>query len=308
MSLVSLIYKKQLLCRYDKTDIAIPYYDVSDFPSLKKEQFSFINSRGTEIAYFFYYYDNYRTDKIIIFCHGIGAGHTAYLKEIEAFAKAGFRVLTLDYAGCDKSKGERMESMNSPSRDVYDLINYVHPKEEIVLVGHSLGGYTALNVNNLRREITKSVIISGFISLEDEVRYLVKKKHFVNQIMRYEQKIEKEYFGIDNLEYIKTTEDELLFIQSTDDGMVPYETNLKVIEGIDNPHIHVIKEHNKRHNPTYTVEAVNFMTETFKEYNKRFKHKKASNLMKRSLFLSNTIDKMTDIDKELFKKIIDFIN
>ena len=48
--------------RFDK-EPGVPYYSYTDFPGLKREDYSFNNSRGIEIRYFFYYYDNYQEDK-----------------------------------------------------------------------------------------------------------------------------------------------------------------------------------------------------------------------------------------------------
>ena len=97
-------YIKFFVHRYDK-EVGVPYYSHKDFKGFKCEDYSFTNSSGINIRYFFYYYDNYKTDKIILFCHGMGPGHTAYIAEIEALARRGYKVLTLDYAGCGESGG-----------------------------------------------------------------------------------------------------------------------------------------------------------------------------------------------------------
>ena len=81
MGIVSYFYKKSLVCRYDK-EVGIPYYSYNDFKGFKQDAFTFTNSRGIEIHYFYYYYDNYKDDKLILFCHGLCPGHTAYLAEI----------------------------------------------------------------------------------------------------------------------------------------------------------------------------------------------------------------------------------
>ena len=126
MCVIKKFLQKTILIRYDK-DGAIPYYSANDFPNLKVEENTFINSKGIEIHYFFYNYDNPRKDKIVLLCHGLGPGHTAYLTEIELLCKAGYKVLTLDYSGCDKSKGERMWSINAPTRDVIELLSKKPP-------------------------------------------------------------------------------------------------------------------------------------------------------------------------------------
>ena len=145
MGLVSYVYKKQFVCRQDK-DVGVPYYLTSDFKGLKEESFTFVNSKKIELKYYYFYYDNYKEDKIVLFLHGLSPGHIAYFAEIEMLARKGYKVLTLDYTGCGASKGKYLGSLNTPTKDVCELLDYLKIKKPIVLVGHSLGGYTALNL------------------------------------------------------------------------------------------------------------------------------------------------------------------
>ena len=65
MGIITNKYKKTLVHRFDK-EVGIPYYSFNDFSGLKQEAHIFNNSRGTEIHYFFYFYENYNPDKIVI--------------------------------------------------------------------------------------------------------------------------------------------------------------------------------------------------------------------------------------------------
>ena len=308
MSIISHQYKKQFVCRYDK-EVGIPYYSFSDFKGLKQETYSFVNSINIEIKYFFYYYDNYRTDKIVLFLHGLGPGHTAYLKEIEFLAKAGYKVLTLDYMGCEESQGKNMRSLNEPTRDVNDLLDYLKLDKPIVVVGHSLGGYTALNIINLRNEISKAVIMSGFLSIESLMKVFAKSKIIYKSVIKYEKKIEPDYFQISNLEYLKTTKDKIFFIQSDDDPMVPYSIALKEVEQIDNPNIKTLRVTGKKHNPNYSLDAVNYMNEIFGQYNELLKKKKLRSDEDRINFFKDvSLTRLTEQDKDIVSAISEFIN
>ncbi len=307
MSIISHQYKKQFVCRYDK-EAGIPYYSFSDFKGLKQEAYSFTNSINIEIKYFFYYYDNCRTDKIVLFLHGLGPGHTAYLTEIEFLAKAGYKVLTLDYMGCEESQGKDMRSLNEPTRDVNDLLDYLNFDKPIVVVGHSLGGYTALNIINIRKEISKAVIISGFLSIESLMKIFVKSKLIYNGIIKYEKKMEPDYFQISNLEYLKTTKDKIFFIQSDDDPMVPYSIALKEVEQIDNPNIKTLRVTGKKHNPNYSLDAVNYMNEIFGQYNELLKKKKIRSDEDRINFFKDvSLTRLTEQDNDIVSAICKFI-
>lgn len=307
MGIFSKHYIKNFVGRYNKV-VGIPYYSYQDFENLKQETYSFVNSDGIDISYFFYYYDNYKKDQIIVFCHGLGPGHTAYMAEINELAKAGYRVLTLDYRGCDKSGGDYIKSLNKPTRDVMDLLDYLKLKEKITLVGHSLGGYTALNVINLRKGINKAVILSGFIEISSLLMKFVPNKFILNRVLHFEKKIEPKYYGIDNISYLKTTKDEILYIQSIDDQMVPYDIGLQVVESIDNPNIKTIKETNKKHNPNYSESAIQYMDKVFGEYNRLLKEKKIKTDNDRiEYFKDVSLPRLVEQDPVIIKAIADFI-
>lgn len=307
MGLITNIYKKNFLIRYDK-DEAIPYFDHTDFPGLVCEAGAFDNTDNVQIHYFTYCYPGYKTDKLILFCPGMGPGHTAYLAEIETLCKAGYRVLTLDYTGCGSSGGEKMDSVNAPTRDVIELLELIKPSEEIVLVGHSLGGYTALNVINLRKDIKKAVVISGFISIADEMTGFVKLRILANRIKRFEKKINPTYGNIDNFKYIAETTDKLLWIHSTDDPMVNYKYNAGKVEKYGNPNVSLITVNNKRHNPQYSADALRTMNAWIGGYNKLISEKQLNTLEeRRAYFADKPIARMTEQDPEIFEKIISFI-
>ena len=307
MGLISRIYVKSFVCRYDR-EVGIPYYKYTDFPGLKEEQGSFINTQGVEIHYFYYYYDGYRQDKVLLFLNGIGCGHISYFAEIEYFAKRGYKVLTLDYRGCGDSKGDNLMSLNSPTRDTVDLLNHLKLDVPVVLVGHSLGGYTALNVMAIRKDITKAVVISGFLSVPMLGSTIVRSQFINNRIGKYEHKVEPDYCDIDNLAYLKDTRDDLLFIHSEDDNTVPYDISMKIVEQIDNPHLRIMKVNDKKHLPQYSQEAVNYMNEVFGEYYKEIKEKTIkTDEQKINYFKDVSIQRLTEQDDEVMGEIIKFL-
>lgn len=306
--MIARLYRKRFVHRYDK-EVGIPYYSYHDFPLLEQEAKEFINSKGIKIKYFFYYYQNYIKDKIILFCHGIGPGHTAYLKEIETLAKHGYKVLTLDYTGCGESGGKYLGSLNTPTRDVIDLMNYLNIKTPIVLVGHSLGGFTALNVINEMKCINKAVIISGFLDIKSLLSTAIKSKLILSRILKYEHKTEPNFFNLDIFEYLKSTHDKLLFIHSEDDQIVPYSISMKLVEEINNPSIKVIKVNNKKHNPNYSISAVNYMNEVFGKYTSLIANKKIKTDEEKTKFFKDvSLSKLVEQDINIFNQIFEFID
>ena len=307
MGLISKVYAKTVVGRQNK-QVGVPYYSYSDFVGLKQEKYTFKNSKSLGISYYFYYYNNFKDDKIILFLHGIGPGHTAYMAEIEQLAKRGYKVLTLDYKGCGESEGKNIGSIYSPTNDVVELLDYLKLDKPVVLVGHSLGGFTGLNIINIRHEIKKAIIMSGFLSAESMVKAFTKSKLLINSILKYESKAFHEYFLLNNFDYLNKTNDEILFIQSDDDKTVPYEIGLKVVESISNPNIKKIKVHNRKHNPNYTDEAVSYMNEKMGTYFQLKKsHKIKSNEDAINYFKDVSLPKMVEQDETMFDQIAQFI-
>ena len=308
MNFIVNLYRKNFIQRFDKDD-GIPYYSKEDFVGLNCLENTFNNSLGIEVHYFFYNYENYKKDKLVIFLPGIGPGHTAYLAEIELLCKAGYRVLTLDYTGCGTSKGETLLSINEPTRDVIELINLLHSSEEIILIGHSLGAYTSLNVINLLPQIKKAVIISGFVNISDELMGFVKFRFFANAAKRDEKKRDKEYGNIDNWKYLKHTTDKLLFIHSTDDKMVNFKYNTKRVMKLNNPNLSFKIVEGKKHNPNYSCEAIKTMNEWLGNYYYLINQGELKTIEdKNNYFLDKPISKMTSQDQEIWDSIFDFIH
>lgn len=301
MGLVSKIYQKRMLHRYDK-DGYTPYLSSEDFSGLNKETYSFTNSLGANISYFYYYYENYNPNLTILFLHGLGPGHTAYIREIETLAKMGYKVLTLDYMGCGSSGGDKIPSLNEPTRDVDELLNRLNLKTQIVVIGHSLGGYTAYNIMNIRNELNKAVVMSGFLCPDVVLNYLMKVKVFSKAIARYEKKVEPKYFPIDNYKYIKETKDRLLIIHSEDDPVVNYSAALNPILKVDNPNIEIVTVDGRGHNPNYSDNAAKIVTDVFSKY---YRMKKEED--KKALMEKQDVWAMTEQDSEIFIKIKSFI-
>ena len=136
----------------------------------------------------------------------------------------------------------------------------------------------------------------------------VPNKFILNRVLHFEKKIEPEYYGIDNIRYLKTTKDEILYIQSIDDQMVPYDIGLQVVESIDNPNIKTIKETNKKHNPNYSESAIQYMDKVFGEYNRLLKEKKIKTDNDRiEYFKDVSLPRLVEQDPVIVKEIVDFI-
>ena len=300
-------YREQLLCRYDK-DGYTPYLSASDYPGLSCDEGTFVNTAGVAVEFFRYRYENYDPAKLVVFCHGLGAGHTAYLAEIEYLCKNGLQVLTLDYTGCDKSGGDGMLSVNRPTRDVIELLDFVKPAEELSVVGHSLGGYTALNVIRMVDRVKRGVIISGFLYSRQMLGHFIKNRLIHYLVERVERKNDPAIACADNGKYLKHTTDRLLFIASGDDPMVPFSIGAGLAQTLGNDKLEFLVEQNKKHNPTYTAEALAFMQASFGEFAQKVNDGTLKTLEdKQAFFADRPAAKMTAQDPHVMDAVVKFI-
>ena len=307
MGVITKMYEKNFLQRFDK-DGAVPYYAPADFPGLILEEGAFRNSAGVSVAYFLYRYAEYDPGKLLLFCPGIGPGHTAYLAEIETLCRAGYRVLTLDYTGCGASGGEKLPSVNRPTRDVMELLNKVHPAGEIIPIGHSLGGYTALSVAHLLPAVTRVVVLSGFLSVSDVMMGFVRMQLLANRVARYERKLDPELGALDNRVYLATTANRILWFHSTDDPMVKYRYAAGPVLRLRKSNIRLVTVKHKKHNPQYSQKALETMNAWIGEYQRLMGEGKLATLEARKAFFADKpIGAMTAQDPAIYAQILDFI-
>ncbi|MBQ1410474.1 MAG: alpha/beta hydrolase [Oscillospiraceae bacterium] len=307
MSLVVNIYKKNFLQRYDEDGI-FPFANSSDFPGLSCEQGSFRNSAGIEIRYFYYSYEAYDPSKLILLCPGLGPGHRGYFSEIDALCRAGYKVLTLDYTGCGASGGERLSSCNAPVKDARELLEHLQPEGEILPVGHSLGGYTALCLANLLPAVHRAVVISAFADISDLLVGFLKLRLLANRVKRFEQKLDPAYGSLDNHAYLASTQDKLLWIHSKDDPMVNYSLNAGQVLNLNNPNVRVVTVEGKKHMPQYTSEALKTMNAWMGEYNRLVREKKLqTKAEKQAFFADKPVTRMTEQDPAVIGEILRFL-
>ncbi len=105
---------------------------------------------------------------LVIFCHGMGAGHAAYMTEINYFCGKGFSVLAIDNRGCDLSDGKSIKGLYSGVEAAKAAYDFAKSDEElkdmdVFFAGHSWGGYSALCAC-AEREVQGVVAISAPLS------------------------------------------------------------------------------------------------------------------------------------------------
>ncbi len=163
--LAAVVYKIAFGSRCDKNPL-LKYFGYEDF-SLKVEKVEIKRKKGALRGYVYFPAEN-PNGKLIVFCHGMGPGQSAYTTEIAYFCKNGFTVLALDSTGCDLSDGKNIVGMYEGVKTAIAAIDFARADERfadmpLYLVGHSWGGYSVLCAA-YERKVNGVVAISAPVS------------------------------------------------------------------------------------------------------------------------------------------------
>ncbi len=293
-------YRQKFLMRYDE-DGAVHYFQTKDFPSLTRRDISFPSERGEILRGGVYGYPN--AENLIVFAHGIGPGHRAYMREIERLCRSGYFVLAYDMAGCGESDGEELFALSQAISDLNACLDFVKKNFScpVSLVGHSLGGYAVGNIGNFRKDFDKIVCLSGFLSVER-----IAKMYFgeAADILAYER---AQTAYADSCSLTAYRGKKALLIHSTDDAVVPYEETTALVQK-EYPELSYCIVQGRKHNPNYTADAVSYMNEVFSAYARAAKAGELSSLEEKKAFLAGTDWlRMTEQDEEVFSRIEEFL-
>lgn len=137
---------------YDRVSHLLPRKEVT-FPSKN------VNLRG-------YCYINPNPKGCVVVSHGLHAGADEYLPIILFFYKNGYSVFGFNYQGTYESEGNSTVGMCQSLVDLDYALNYVKNCSDfigldVMLVGHSWGGFAVTSVLNLHKEVKACACISA---------------------------------------------------------------------------------------------------------------------------------------------------
>ena len=307
------IYRKNLFVRNDNAD-GIFYFSPDDFPGLQAHPYEFKARAGHDLKGYFYHYPDPIPGRLVVFDHGMGNGHRAYMREIETLAKAGFLVFSYDHTGCMASGGE---SCNGFAQSLSDLdacmeaLKAEKPLEDysFSVMGHSWGGFSTMNIAALHPEITHVVSMSGFISVKRIVEQTFDGilKPYRKAILALERQANERYSDFDAIYSLKGTDAKVLLIYSENDPVVKMSCHcdplIQALDGKENIRIHL--EQGKAHNPSYTAEAVKYKDSFFEALQTLRKRGDKVSPEERKIFMeSYDWRRMTEQDEKLWDLIV----
>lgn len=171
----------------------LKYLKAKNFDNLNARPVDFKSNRGQTLNGFLYSsakVDSYKA--LIVFSHGMGAGHHAYTTEINYFAQKGYLVLAYDNTGSCLSEGKKLYGFAQGVIDLKHALDFVEAREDLkdlplLLAGHSWGGYSVCNVSSIahKNNIRGIVAFSPFNSLNKLINDNAKQKAKINLSVLY---------------------------------------------------------------------------------------------------------------------------
>ena len=311
------MYRQTLFVRQDNPK-NIFYFSHEDFPGLQSHSYDFPSKNGHTLKGFFYHYDDPTPGRLMVFEHGLGNGHRAYMREIETLAKAGYLVFAYDHTGCMASGGD---STNGFAQSLSDLdACFTALKQEPALkgrtfsvMGHSWGGFSTMNIAALHPEITHVISMSGFVSVEKIIEQSISGilAPYRKTLLALEARTNPDYVNLNAAESLQNVNAKVLLIYSSNDSVISkamhYDTLQKALFG--KPNIRFLLVHGKDHSPNYTTDAVAYKTQFFTEFQNANKKKQLETEAKQHAFMAKyDFHRMTEQDQRVWTIILDYLN
>ncbi len=244
---------------------------------------------------------------LVVFYHGISAGHTSYSQEIAYLAKQGYLVLAYDYTACMESEGKGMDNLGQPAVDQRYFYAWLDKQEDIASlprysVGHSWGGYCSLMSLQPAYKVKKAVSISGFFGVAS---YVATINPTLGKLQKAIRSFERRRIGkeaaVEGLELLKQVHAPFLYIQGDHDVVVKTEDHIRVLEAKKDeyPNVQTYLVKNRGHQPYWTEKAQEYMNYIFGG--------EATPEERDSRIIGIDYKKLNEDDPAVLKAIVDFL-
>jgi pimeloyl-ACP methyl ester carboxylesterase len=304
-------YKAMMHTRYDNTELSF-YFSHKDFEGFEREEYAFNSSMGHTLQGYLYYYKDFNEDRLIVFDHGLGNGHRAYMREIEKLCSHGYRVFAYDHTGCMESEGAGAGGFAQSLCDLDDCLKALKTDAavdttDISVMGHSWGGFSTINIAALHPDVKRIVVLSGPVSVERMIGQLFAGllSGYRKAILALEMACNPDYVKLDAAETLKTAEAKALLIYSDDDAIVKkaahYDVLKEALDGKENITLMLVE--GKAHNPNYTKDAVSYLA----TLSKAMKRPPKTEEEKAAFKASFDWNRMTAQDEALWSEILAFL-
>ena len=306
----------------------LKYFTADDFEELNNKAIEFKSDKGQLLRGYIYQNNKIKEKDIkglLVFVHGMGAGHLSYTTEINTLAKNGYKVLAYDNTGTCMSDGKCLNGFYQAVIDLKYCLEYIKSNSELNeynlgLIGHSWGAYTVCQNLKFESNVKAVVGISGPDTLEKLVTSSMGT--FGKIINPFLRKINERKFGEEasesSIAVLKNTDDavSILLLHGENDSTCKIENSMifNQEDFKDKENIETIMFEGKNHNVYQTIESEKYLNEVFKtieEYKKNMKKDSKNKEIEEKLKIYyKNIDykKITEEDPEVMETVVEFFN
>lgn len=297
---------------------AVFYFTADDFPGLHKTPYPIQSSLGHTLDGYFYSYDGCRDDRLVLFEHGMGSGHTGYMKEIECLCAHGYRVYAYDHTGCMNSGGATTGGFIQSLIDCRDVIHALRADDAyaalpISVIGHSWGGLSTVNIAAFHPDVAHIIALAPPISAPQLIEHMLPDflSHYAKKFSAEERAKQPAIYDTDARTSLLNTDAHVLIIHSKDDAVVNAKYHFEPLRDAlsDRKNTRFVLVDNKAHNPNYTEDAVHYKDAFFTQYKTAMKKKQLSTDAQRTAF-KNSYDwnRMTVQDSAVWDMIFEVLD
>lgn len=138
-------------------------YDISDDAARSRELVSFKSGDNLLQGY---YYGLPDSEVLAVIVPGFHAGADGYTGLAMRLLDTGYSVFSFDPTGCNLSEGDSSVGFSMELLDLREALDFIDENDkfgndDVVLIGHSMGGYAAACVSGFGYETSAIVTVSG---------------------------------------------------------------------------------------------------------------------------------------------------
>lgn len=315
LAITGKVYEKHLDKRVETPKYRC--FKMDDFPGLQREPHLFRSQQNCVLSGYLYYRGEEEPKAVIVFAHGIGTGHVAYMDIINYFTEKDFAVFAYDTSGFDESEGTirgLQQTVDDLDRAITLAKNIEKVKgKPVLLFGHSWGAYSVTHVLAFHPEVKGVIALAGFDRNRDIISYYGRSvagdltKAVIPYACVYDRMKFGKYHDTSAVTIFKNTDAYVMAVTGDRDNLVPerfgYDIWKNQFYGSDN--FRFVKRRNRGHGTLYyTDEATEYLLELYDKLEESLSCKLDDKNRKK---YSNEIEDFYDknLDREIYTNMID---
>ena len=303
----------------DPSYSAYYWYEPDYCNAYPRENVQFQSGENTLQGYL-YGLENPEPKALLVFAHGIGAGHESYINQLIWMVDHNYLVFAYDATGSCTSEGSGTVGLVQSALDLHCALTYAEGDERlntlpVVLLGHSWGGYAVSAVQNFDHEITAACSISGYAyPLEmlnlgaEQVMGKPLGTLFRPFAWGYHQLTFGEYAGLNAVDGINHSGIPTLVIHGEKDTFVDYQrvSILSKQEEITNPNVQFLTLTGEfaNHDDFFNSDASNaYIQQWNEEMDARYGKQKLSDAERKAIYAAADKTVVNDYNTDLLETI-----